>query len=79
MKKLTFVSLIIFLFSFSINAAPLQSLGEGEGELNVVAWAGYLERGETMEAFDWVTGYENNTGCKVILKLPVHQTRWLLL
>ena len=68
MKKLTFVSLIISFFSFSINAAPLQSLGEGEGELNVVAWAGYLERGETMEAFDWVTGYENDTGCKVNIK-----------
>ena len=68
MNKLTFVSLIISLFSLSINAAPLQSLGEGEGELNVVAWAGYLERGETMEAFDWVTGYENNTGCKVNIK-----------
>ena len=48
MKKLTFISLIISLFSLSVNAAPLQSLGEGEGELNVVAWAGYLERGETM-------------------------------
>ena len=68
MKKLTFISLIISLFSLSVNAAPLQSLGEGEGELNVVAWAGYLERGETMEAFDWVTGYENNTGCKVNIK-----------
>ena len=61
MKKLTLISLIISFFSLSVNAAPLQSLGEGEGELNVVAWAGYLERGETMEAFDWVTGYENNT------------------
>ena len=68
MKKLTLISLIISFFSLSVNAAPLQSLGEGEGELNVVAWAGYLERGETMEAFDWVTGYENNTGCKVNIK-----------
>ena len=68
MKKLTFISLIISIFSVSVNAAPLQSLGEGEGELNVVAWAGYLERGETVEAFDWVTGYENSTGCKVNIK-----------
>ena len=68
MKQLSFVSLIISLFSFSVYAAPLQSLGDGEGELNVVAWAGYLERGATMEAFDWVTGYEDNTGCKVNIK-----------
>ena len=57
-----------FLFSTAVISAPLQKLGAGEGQLNVVAWAGYLERGETMEAFDWVTGYENNTGCKVNIK-----------
>ena len=26
----------------------LQSLGAGEGEVSIVAWAGYLERGETV-------------------------------
>ncbi len=25
----------------------LQSLGAGEGEVSIVAWAGYIERGET--------------------------------
>ena len=63
---------LVFILSFSYAsisfAAPLQKLGNGEGQLNVVAWAGYLERGETMEAFDWVTGYEDNTGCKVNIK-----------
>ncbi len=68
MKRLSLLSILISLFSFSTFAAPLQSLGNGEGELNVVAWAGYLERGETVEAFDWVTGYEDNTGCKVNIK-----------
>ena len=63
---------LVFIFSFSCAsisfAAPLQKLGNAEGQLNVVAWAGYLERGETMEDFDWVTGYEDNTGCKVNIK-----------
>jgi putative spermidine/putrescine transport system substrate-binding protein len=25
----------------------LKELGKGEGELSIVAWAGYIERGET--------------------------------
>jgi predicted small secreted protein len=28
-------------------AGPLQEIGEGEGALSIVAWAGYVERGET--------------------------------
>ena len=62
------LSFALSYFPLAANAAPLQSIGEPEGELNVVAWAGYLERGATVEAFDWVTGYEDNTGCKVNIK-----------
>ena len=54
--------------SSSIYAAPITELGSPEGELNIVAWAGYIERGETMEAFDWVTSYEKSTGCNVKVK-----------
>ncbi|MCO5155670.1 MAG: ABC transporter substrate-binding protein [Aquamicrobium sp.] len=43
-------------------------VGEGEGRLNVVAWAGFLERGETDPKFDWVTKFEEATGCKVSVK-----------
>ncbi len=42
-----------------------QSIGAGEGELNLVIWAGYAERGEVDPAFDWVTPFEEKTGCKV--------------
>jgi len=44
------------------------SVGEGEGALSVIAWPGYLERGETDKAYDWVTKYEKETGCKVTVK-----------
>ena len=44
------------------------SVGDGEGRLNVVAWAGFLERGETDPKFDWVTKFEEATGCKVSVK-----------
>lgn len=38
---------------------------QAAGEVNIVAWAGYIERGETDKNFDWVTGFETETGCKV--------------
>lgn len=48
--------------------APLQSIGEGEGEVGIISWAGYIERGETDPNFDWVTQFETDTGCKVTNK-----------
>ena len=48
--------------------AQLAALGTPEGRLNIVAWPGYIERGQTMEAFDWVTGFEAATGCMVDVK-----------
>jgi putative spermidine/putrescine transport system substrate-binding protein len=44
------------------------SIGEGEGQVNIVAWAGYIERGETDPNYDWVTGFEAETGCMVNVK-----------
>ncbi|MDX1423885.1 MAG: ABC transporter substrate-binding protein [Kiloniellales bacterium] len=46
----------------------LQEIGEPEGVVDIVAWPGYIERGETDPNFDWVTGYEEKTGCKVRIK-----------
>ena len=48
--------------------APLQAIGDGEGEVAIVAWPGYIERGETDANYDWVTGFEQETGCKVTVK-----------
>ncbi|MFZ9311514.1 MAG: ABC transporter substrate-binding protein [Arenimonas sp.] len=39
-----------------------------EGVLSIVAWPGYIERGETDKSYDWVTGFEAETGCKVSVK-----------
>jgi putative spermidine/putrescine transport system substrate-binding protein len=47
---------------------PLTSVGEGEGQVDIVAWAGYIERGETDPAYDWVTSFEAETGCTVNVK-----------
>ena len=48
--------------------AQVSSIGEPEGQLNIVAWPGYIERGETVEGFDWVMSFEEATGCKVNVK-----------
>src|SRR3954467_1336716 len=45
-----------------------QSLGKGEGQLNIVAWAGYAEDGSTDPKVDWVTPFEKATGCQVNVK-----------
>jgi putative spermidine/putrescine transport system substrate-binding protein len=44
------------------------AVGEGEGELNIIAWAGYAEDGSTDPAVDWVTPFEEATGCTVNVK-----------
>ena len=50
-------------------ADMVTSIGKGEGEVDIVAWAGYIERGATDKAYDWVTGFEKDTGCKVNVKV----------
>jgi len=47
---------------------PPTAVGEGEGRGVIVAWAGYIERGETDPAYDWVTEFEADTGCAVEVK-----------
>ena len=48
--------------------AQMTEVGAGEGQLNIVAWAGYIENGSTDKAFDWVTKFEADSGCKVNVK-----------
>ena len=49
--------------------AQMTAVGEGEGALNIVAWPGYMERGESDPAYDWITKFETATGCKVNAKV----------
>ncbi len=46
----------------------ITEVGEGEGEVSIISWAGYIERGETDPAYDWVTQFESDTGCTVTNK-----------
>jgi putative spermidine/putrescine transport system substrate-binding protein len=43
----------------------MQTLGQGEGQVNLVSWAGYVENGSDDPKVDWVTDFTKQTGCKV--------------
>ena len=45
-----------------------EEVGEGEGSLSVLAWPGYAEDGSTDKSVDWVTPFEEETGCEVSVK-----------
>lgn len=67
-KLILLVSAASLTMSSAFAAEPLKSIGKGEGQVDIVAWPGYIERGETDKAYDWVTGFEAETGCKVSVK-----------
>ncbi len=70
-KTLLFILLVVLLSASVVSAqeAPMTAVGEGEGALSIVAWAGYIERGETDPAYDWVTDFEAATGCMVSVQV----------
>ena len=45
-----------------------QSIGKGEGEVDILAWPGYAEDGSTDKSVDWVTPFEQQTGCQAKVK-----------
>ncbi|WP_241661368.1 ABC transporter substrate-binding protein [Thermomonospora catenispora] len=49
-------------------ARPLQTLGPGEGSLNLVTMPGMVENGGSDERVNWVVPFEERTGCKVNLR-----------
>ncbi len=49
------------------DVTTFDAIGEGEGSLQLIAWHGYTEDGTTegYEEYDWVTPFEDETGCQV--------------
>src|SRR3954471_9226060 len=53
---------------FPVPDVPMQqSLGQMEGKVNILAWPGYAESGDT-KGVDWVTPFEQQTGCQANVK-----------
>ncbi|QSQ18909.1 ABC transporter substrate-binding protein [Pyxidicoccus parkwayensis] len=68
MLKHLAVGAVVLISATQSLAAPPQKLGKPEGQLNIIAWPGYIERGATDKSYDWVTQFEKDTGCKVNVK-----------
>ena len=68
LKSTGALTVAAILAAQSVAAQMVTQVGPGEGQLNIVAWPGYIERGETMAEFDWVTKFEEATGCMVNVK-----------
>ncbi len=68
LKSCTAMAVILSFAGQATTAEMLTKLGDGEGQVDIVAWPGYIERGETDPAFDWVTKFEEASGCKVNIK-----------
>jgi putative spermidine/putrescine transport system substrate-binding protein len=43
-------------------------LGELEGQVSILAWPGYVEDGSNDPSVDWVSAFEEQTGCEVTSK-----------
>jgi putative spermidine/putrescine transport system substrate-binding protein len=68
LKSSTALLLGLTMASQAMAQTMATEIGAGEGQVNIVAWPGYLERGETSPDFDWITGFEKATSCKVNVK-----------
>jgi putative spermidine/putrescine transport system substrate-binding protein len=47
----------------------LAKVGTGEKALSIIAWAGYAENGSNDPKVNWVTPFEEKTGCKTTVKV----------
>jgi putative spermidine/putrescine transport system substrate-binding protein len=52
----------------STGPAVIDTIGPGEGALNLIIWPGYAEDGSNVPEYDWVHPFEDKTGCKVTTK-----------
>ena len=78
---LVIAGLLVFMLAFAAGCGSsddstsgdqsdaLSELGKGEGEVDLIAWAGYVEDGSTDPKVDWVTDFEKQTGCEVNVKV----------
>ncbi len=68
LKSCTALAMILSFAGQAMSDEMVMTLGPGEGQVDIVAWPGYIERGETDAAYDWVSDFEKKTGCKVNVK-----------
>lgn len=72
MSLLAAGALLVAACSPGTGASPAPStigaVGDGEGQVKVLAWPGYVEDGTTSPDVDWVSSFEQETGCQVTVQ-----------
>lgn len=69
-RRLTLVAAAVLTMAACSGSASSAKHGGNqlEGEVDIIAWPGYIERGASDKQYDWVTPFERSTGCKVNVK-----------
>jgi len=68
-SKFSYALLVaLVLASLVLTACGGKASTKTEGEVDIVDWPGYIERGANDPAYDWVTTFEKETGCVVKVK-----------
>jgi len=65
-RKLFVLFVLLTVASLVLSACGPST--KAEGEVAIVAWPSYIERGANDPTVDWVTQFEKDTGCKVTVK-----------
>ena len=72
MSLLAGAAVLIAACSPGTGASPapstISAVGDGEGQVKVLAWPGYVEDGTTSSDVDWVSSFEEETGCQVTVQ-----------
>ncbi len=79
---------LVFAAAFAVTLAACQKKSEEaappaaaaptalEGQLDIVAWPGYIERGETDKSYDWVTSSRRSPGARSTSRPPARRMKW---
>ena len=72
MSLLAAGALLVSACSTGTGASPapstISAVGDGEGKVTVLAWPGYVEDGTTSPDVDWISSFEQETGCQVTVQ-----------
>src|SRR4051812_34765591 len=54
-----------------------ETMGQGEGQVSLVSWNGYLEDGSNDPRVDWISPFEKKTKCRVNIKYAANPQEML--
>lgn len=55
----------------------VETMGQGEGQVSLVSWNGYLEDGSNDPTIDWISPFEKKTKCRVNIKYAANPQEML--